>query len=125
MSIIKFENIPEQLMEYKEVIFIVNILSHKWSLGILLSLAEKEVMRFNQLRRHLDVSHSVLSKELKNLEDQCLINRQIISEMNPPSVEYSLTCYGRHLAQICQEMKDFGCELEQKVFSVHGSRPTG
>lgn len=117
MSIIKFEEIPEQMIEYKEIIFITNILSHKWALGVLLSLAENGTMRFNQLRRHLDVSHSVLSKELKHLESLYLINRHIISEMNPPSVEYELTCYGRHLAQICQEMREFGSELEHKVLN--------
>lgn len=118
MSITKRDDIPKLLVKDKEIVFIVNILSHKWSLFIILSLAEP--MRFNQLRRHLEVSHSVLSKELKYLEALCIVNRRIIAETNPPSVEYSLTDYGVRLLQICREMKTFGGELEEIVIKNNG-----
>lgn len=113
MSITKYSEIPNTLIDYKAIVFIVNILSHKWSLFILLSL--QEPMCFNQLRRHLNISHSVLSKELKELEHLCLVNRRILEEFTPPSVEYSLTGQGHRLLQICLEMEDFGDELEHLV----------
>lgn len=113
MSITKYSEIPDTLIDYKAIVFIVNILSHKWSLFILLSL--QEPMRFNQLRRHLGISHSVLSKGLKELEYLHLINRRILDEFTPPSVEYSLTEQGHRLLKICLEMEGFGQELEDYV----------
>ena len=113
MAITRKENIPELLEEYSPIVFIVNILSHKWSLFILLSLSEPK--RFNQLRRHLNISHSVLSKELKVLEKFFLINRRIIEDTNPPSVEYSLTEFGRSLLSLCMEMEELGVIIEKRL----------
>lgn len=113
MSITKYDAIPEPLKKYAPVVFVVNILSHKWTLFILLSL--KEPMRFNQLRRHLNISHTVLSQELKHLETMQLLNRYVIEETNPPAVEYSLTNYGQQLLNICMEMQGIGRELDEIV----------
>ncbi len=113
MAITRREEIPVQLKEYEAMIFIVNILSHKWSLFVLLSLMEPK--RFNQLRRELDVSHSVLAKELKDMEQNQLINRRIIENTNPPSVEYSLTSYGKELLMICMAMEGLGMKLHDQL----------
>lgn len=118
MSVVKHDAIPETLKEHEDIVFIVNILTRKWSLFILLSL--REPMRFNQLRRHLDISHSVLAKELKNLEILQLINRRVIEETNPPSVEYSLTDYGKQLLALCIQMEGLGHEISQIVLEKYG-----
>ena len=107
------ENIPKNLIAYAPIVFVVNILSHKWALFILLSLMKP--MRFNQLRRYLDISHSVLSKELKGLEKLQLISRKIIDDTNPPSVEYSLTDKGKQLLELCKKMEEFGIMIESDM----------
>jgi DNA-binding HxlR family transcriptional regulator len=63
MSIIKNNEIPDYLKQYSPIVFVTNILSHKWTLFILISL--QKPFRFNQLQRELGVSHTVLAKELK------------------------------------------------------------
>jgi DNA-binding HxlR family transcriptional regulator len=118
MSVVKHDAIPKALKEHKDIVFVVNILTRKWSLFILLSL--KEPKRFNQLRRYLDISHSVLAKGLKNLEILQLINRKVIEGTNPPSVEYSLTEYGRQLLTICEQMEEFGSVVSRIVIEKYG-----
>lgn len=113
MSIIKRDQIPEILLEHKDCIYVVNILSHKWALMLLLIL--KEPMRFGQLRRKLGISPSVLSKELNYLEKLNMINRTVLLEYNPPSVEYSLSQYGTELRKICMDIQQFGCKLVEII----------
>lgn len=77
------------------------VLSHiadKWTALILWRLAEGPV-RFNQMRRDIEgISQKVLSQTLKQLERDGLINRQAFATV-PVTVEYSLTPFGRTLAE--------------------------
>lgn len=71
-----------------------NILSRigdKWSMLVLLTLEQADVMRFNALQRGIpDISQKVLSTTLRTLEDDGLVARKAYAEV-PPRVEYSLT----------------------------------
>lgn len=54
-------------------------------------------MRFNQLKRKLpNITHKMLSQQLKSLEENNLIVRKVYAEV-PPKVEYSLTDQGKSL----------------------------
>lgn len=53
------------------------------------------------------VSQKVLTTQLRELEADGLINRQVFSE-SPPRVEYSLTAYGETLRPITELMCDWG-----------------
>ncbi|MBD5175223.1 MAG: helix-turn-helix transcriptional regulator [Bacteroidales bacterium] len=76
---------------------VISRFSGKWSLLLLCVMAEKEVIRFNELGRALpDISPKVLSETLKNLESSGLITRKQYAEI-PPRVEYSLTSLGHSL----------------------------
>jgi len=73
-----------------------NILSRigeKWSLLVLLNLAQHEAdsMRFNKLAKVIpDISQRMLTATLRSLEADGLVDRQVFAEI-PPRVEYSLT----------------------------------
>ena len=64
------------------------VLTGKWSMYILYLLQEGPV-RFNELQRRMpeNMTHTTLSRQLKILEEEGLINRHAYSEI-PPKVEY-------------------------------------
>ena len=68
----------------------------KWKIRIIFLLFNKKKVRFGELKRSLSkITQQMLSKQLKELEQDGLINREVKSVM-PPKVEYSLTSFGIH-----------------------------
>ena len=65
----------------------------RWSVLVIISLSEYGVLRFNQLKRNLDISQRMLSLTLKKLERDGLIERTYYPTI-PPKVEYRLTSMG-------------------------------
>ena len=116
MAITKYTEIPEALKQYAPIVLITNILSKKWNVFILLAL--EKPMRFNQLQRILGNSHSMLARELRDLEELGLVSRRIIEDTNPPQVEYSLLPYGKKLRAACMSMLDWADEFEKEFWSV-------
>lgn len=115
MSITRRENIPEELKKYSPIFLVTNILSHKWTLCILLSLTTPK--RFNQLKRAIGISHSMLSRELKDMEWLQLIHRRVVPGTNPPEVEYSLHGYGVKLLEECLAMLSWATEYDQQIIT--------
>jgi len=69
----------------------------KWKLPLLWHLAEKDAVRYNELKRSVrGVTNMMLTKCLRELEDYGLVHRQQYNEV-PPRVEYSLTERGKQL----------------------------
>jgi len=65
----------------------------RWSVLVIISLAEYRTLRFNELKRNLGISQRMLSLTLKKLERDGLVNRNYHTTI-PPKVEYSLTKMG-------------------------------
>lgn len=65
----------------------------RWSVLVIISLAEYGTLRFNALKRNLGISQRMLSLTLKKLERDGLVNR-IYHPTIPPKVEYNLTDMG-------------------------------
>lgn len=81
------------------VIYAVGLLGGKWKLVIIYYLIQ-ETKRFNELRRLIpDVTQQMLTLQLRELERDGIVHRQIYAQV-PPKVEYSLTPHGRHLEPI-------------------------
>ena len=71
----------------------------KWKIRILFNLSQKKTIRFGELKRNLaNITQQMLSKQLKELEADSLINRKVY-QIVPPKVEYSLTEFGISLMQ--------------------------
>ena len=87
-----------------------HILSGKWSLLILCYL-RSGALRFGELRRCLedvsDITQATLTKSLRKLEQDGLVERRVYAEV-PPRVEYSLTALGTELSPILEQLGEFG-----------------
>ena len=83
------------------------VLSGKYSLMIIFHLKDGPV-RFNELLRKFDgLTHSSLTKQLRQLENFRLIHREVYNQV-PPKVEYSLTDLGKKLYPTINELTEWG-----------------
>ncbi|WP_430787711.1 winged helix-turn-helix transcriptional regulator [Virgibacillus flavescens] len=79
----------------------------KWKALILWYLHD-ETLRFGELRRLLpDVSQKVLTQQLRELEEDGLVERTAHPEV-PPRVEYTLSPYGKELEPTLQLLYQWG-----------------
>ena len=75
----------------------VDVVGGKWKPMILWTLHAGGTLRFGELRRHIDgVSEKVLIQQLRELETDGVVHREVHPEV-PPRVEYSLTGLGEDL----------------------------
>ncbi len=87
--------------------YTASLLGNKWKPLILRELLEG-TKRYNELtRKVVGVSPKVLTENLRELEEDGILNRKVYPEV-PPRVEYSLTEKGNDLKGIIEAMKAFG-----------------
>lgn len=97
------------LEEKCKILDIWDVLSRRWSLLILKNLSSKNVIRFNELKRSLNnISNTVLSDRLSELEQEGLITKKIYPQI-PLKVEYRLTTKAKDLEPILQSLSKW-CE---------------
>ncbi|MFZ7091917.1 winged helix-turn-helix transcriptional regulator [Primorskyibacter sp. 2E233] len=77
----------------KRINEVLSRVGDRWSVLVVISLAQYGVMRFNELKRHLGISQRMLSLTLRELERDGLVNRTYHPTI-PPKVEYELTPLG-------------------------------
>jgi DNA-binding HxlR family transcriptional regulator len=84
------------------------ILGGKWKLKIYKAIRFNKVMRFNEIRNVIsDISDKTLTAQLKEMEDDGLLKRQVFGEV-PPRVEYSLTELGDSVGQVFAALDAWG-----------------
>ncbi len=92
----------------------MDILNGKWKIAIMCSLNE-EKKRFKELQRHVGkISGKMLSKELKELEINELVER-IVFDTKPVTVEYELTSYGTSLEKVIEELVNWGMKHRKRI----------
>jgi DNA-binding HxlR family transcriptional regulator len=85
----------------------LEVIGGKWK-GVTLFHLLDGVKRFNELQRDVgNVTQRMLTKQLRELEDAGLVNREVYPVV-PPKVEYSLTKKGETLRPILNALKDWG-----------------
>jgi DNA-binding HxlR family transcriptional regulator len=93
----------------------LDLVGGKWKLPITHALADGP-MRFKELQRHIEgITARVLSKELKELEMNELVLREVFAT-SPVTVEYSLTDYGKTLKPVVLALYDWGTQHRERIF---------
>lgn len=87
------------------------MISDKWKVLILRDLLDG-TKRFSELRRSVgNVSQKVLTANLRQMERDGLVHREVFPEV-PPRVEYSLTETGQTLQPVIEAMKNWGTQYK-------------
>ena len=90
--------------------YTLSLISGKYKMVILYCLMEYQPVRFNELQRYLKkISDKTLSQNLKELEKDDLIHREVYPQI-PPKVEYSLTMRGTSLMNVLDQLCTWGEE---------------
>ncbi len=92
------------------LIHALHIIGGKWKLPILWHLADQKPVRYNELRRSVTgITNMMLTKCLRELEEEGLVQRKQFQEI-PPHVEYSLTTRGNQLIPALKSLYKWGEE---------------
>ena len=90
------------------------VIGGKWKLRIIIALKEGP-KRFNEMQRLIDgISAKVLSTELKDLELNGFVCRNVFTG-TPVVVEYELTDYADTLGDVLQTLSEWGAMHKEKV----------
>ncbi|MFD2287858.1 winged helix-turn-helix transcriptional regulator [Pedobacter petrophilus] len=85
----------------------LNVINGKWKLPIIASLL-RDVVRFKDLLDRTEkITPRMLSKELKELEINGIVERKVFNQ-TPVLIEYRLTESGKHLTNVIDTMIDWG-----------------
>jgi DNA-binding HxlR family transcriptional regulator len=85
----------------------MQVIGGKWKPMILFNLLSGR-KRFNELQRLSgNPSARVLTLQLRELEDDKIIKRDVFDQI-PPRVEYSLTIKGKSLSSVLEMMAKWG-----------------
>ncbi|WP_100407765.1 winged helix-turn-helix transcriptional regulator [Bacillus solitudinis] len=86
----------------------LSLISGKWKVVILWHLGVEGTHRFSDLQKLFSkISHKVLTNQLRELEEDGIIHREVYPEV-PPKVEYSMTELGMTLLPIVEMMYEWG-----------------
>ncbi|MBE6069567.1 MAG: winged helix-turn-helix transcriptional regulator [Clostridium lundense] len=102
------EEFPNQKKRQKDfkcsLGFAMTVIGSKWRAIILWHILKDHPIRYGQLKKSIpNISHKVLSQELKNLEMDSLIERIAYATI-PPKVEYIPTDRGKSLENILADL---------------------
>ena len=90
------------------------VLNGKWKLPIIIALNEGN-KRFGEIQKNVaGIAPKVLSAELKSLELNGFVIRQVYNEF-PVLVEYELTDYSNSLENVITALRDWGFQHRDKI----------
>lgn len=105
------EECSRKLLPVKDAL---DILSGKWKLPIIMSLTFGK-KRFKQMQREIvGITPKMLSKELKDLEINELVERKVY-DTSPVTVEYELSTYGATLRPVIGELHNWGAKHRKRI----------
>lgn len=105
------EGCPKNMLSIKDAL---EALEGKWKLLILFSLISGP-LRFKQISKEVDgISDKTLSKELKSLEGNQLIKREVLDTF-PPTVNYSITPHGMSLDKVIESLHFWGLAHRKQI----------
>ena len=92
----------------------ISLIGGKWKAILINAIYHTSPARFGELKRSVKgITQSMLTQQLRELEEDGLISRKIYAEI-APRVEYTLTDFGFTLSPIMQSMANWGKEYRMK-----------
>lgn len=87
---------------------IMSVLGGRWKFIILYTL-RKSAKRFGQINQFIpSISNKVLTEQLRELEEDGIIERRVLTDRIPVNVEYSLSKKGKELVPLIELMEKWG-----------------
>ena len=95
---------PKNMLSIRDAL---EALEGRWKLLILFSL-QAGTKRFKEIAKEVNgITDKTLSKELKILEMNRLVKREVYDTF-PPTVEYTITPHGKSLEKVMEELHYWG-----------------
>jgi DNA-binding HxlR family transcriptional regulator len=105
------EPVPEDVRR------VTGLLERRWLLSIVCAACNGEV-RFNAFIETVPgISPRMLAERLRDLERAGLIERRVLPQTSPPSVEYHLTSRGRALEPLVEALRRYAAADREDDFS--------
>ncbi|MGK5531307.1 winged helix-turn-helix transcriptional regulator [Streptomyces sp. URMC 129] len=100
----------------------IDVVGGKWKALILWALHDG-TRRFGELRRMVPgVSEKVLIQQLRELEADEIVHREVYREV-PPRVEYSLTTFGVSLNEALKPLSSWGHQHMERIEALRERQP--
>ena len=97
------------------------VLQGKWAIVVLQHLSTG-TKRFNELERVIpEVTRTVLTRQLRQLEQDKLITRKVFAEV-PPHIEYSLSTLGTKFQKVLNEIEIFGLDYISELNKINNPK---
>ena len=94
--------------EHCPVTKIMSVLGGRWKFIILYTI-RKSAKRFGQINHLIpSISNKVLTEQLRELEEDGIIERHVLADRIPINVEYNLSQKGKELIPIIELMEQWG-----------------
>jgi DNA-binding HxlR family transcriptional regulator len=105
------ENTPLLDIAQDPYTHVMRVVFSRWKPFLLRAMTfdEGETTHFSRFTKQLPISQKVLSQNLRQLEEDGLIERTVLPT-TPPQVEYRLTEAGKSLVPLLQEVYRWGWE---------------
>ncbi|RAJ32165.1 winged helix-turn-helix transcriptional regulator [Pedobacter cryoconitis] len=117
MKMIRNEDLPsheECAGSLKNVLDALYVLNGKWKMALILCLVQSS-KRFNEIQHEITgISSKVLAKELKDLELNDFIKRNVYPT-TPVSIIYEATEYSRTLKNVIGELSAWGEQHRERI----------
>ncbi|KEO75589.1 HxlR family transcriptional regulator [Anditalea andensis] len=111
-------SIPQCKVKIMAISDAMYIMGGKWKMHIIASLCYG-ARRYSELLENIDnISGKMLSRELKEMETNLLIERKVM-DTRPFTVQYELTEYGKKLLPVIDSLADWG--IEHRKIIMKGS----
>ena len=100
----------------------LNRIGGRWKVLVIYAISNN-VNRFSSLQRLIpDISKQMLVNQLRELEEDKIIDRVVYAEI-PPRVEYKLTSYGLSLMPVIDVIQQWGeKDLENSRCEISGNK---